>query len=159
VIETLTPVRDPLYVLYAEYADLLDAGEFDGWLDLFTDNCQYVVTSKENHDRALPLAAMRCDSRAMLADRVRAIQELSVYRSRVGRHVVGLPRAVMRVAGGWNVRTNFAVFESVSGEPATIAATGCYRDVVTDGPAGFQFAEKVCVYDAAVIDTSMVFPL
>jgi 3-phenylpropionate/cinnamic acid dioxygenase small subunit len=159
VTALLTDVQARVHELYAAYTDTLDRGDLDAWLDLFIDDCRYLVTSRENDERALPLAAMRCDSRGMLADRLRALRELSVYRTRATRHLFGLPRVQARDDGRWDARAAFAVFESVSGEPAVVASTGVSRDVLVDAPGGLRIAERVCVYDAAVIDTSLVFPL
>jgi 3-phenylpropionate/cinnamic acid dioxygenase small subunit len=144
---------------YARYADLLDDGEWNAWLELFTANCRYTVVSRENVADGLPLAAIRCESRAMLADRVHAVRELQVYRRRVNRHLIGPLRVRSDGGGCWEVRANYAVFESVAGEPATVASTGRFEDVVVQGPSGLALQERCVVYDAAVIDTSMVFPL
>jgi anthranilate 1,2-dioxygenase small subunit len=102
---------------------------------------------------------MRCESRAMLADRVHAVRELQVYRPRAVRHLIGPIRVLGGGDGRWAVRANYAVFESVSGEPATVASTGRFDDVVVEGPDGLALRERCVVYDAAIIDTSMVFPL
>jgi 3-phenylpropionate/cinnamic acid dioxygenase small subunit len=152
-------VTDPLNDLYARYADLLDAGDWDAWLELFTADSRYTVISRENVAAGMPLAATRCESRAMLADRVHAVRELQVYRPRVHRHLIGPVRVLGDGDGRWDVRANYAVFESVAGEPATVASTGRFEDVVVRGPSGLVLQERCVVYDAAVIDTSMVFPL
>jgi 3-phenylpropionate/cinnamic acid dioxygenase small subunit len=152
-------IEGQLADLYARYSDLLDGGEWDAWLELFTEDCRYTVISRENVAGGLPLAAMRCESRAMLADRVHAVRELQVYRPRVNRHLIGPIRVLGGDGGRWDVRANYAVFESVAGEPATVASTGRFEDVVVEGPTGLALHERCVVYDAAVVDTSMVFPL
>jgi 3-phenylpropionate/cinnamic acid dioxygenase small subunit len=155
----LAGINGQLGDLYARYADLLDDGEWDEWLDLFTADCRYTVVSRENRASGMPLAAMRCESRAMLADRVHAVRELQVYRPRVNRHLIGPIRVLGGGGARWDVRANYAVFESVAGEPATVASTGRFEDVVVQGPTGLALQERCVVYDAAVVDTSMVFPL
>jgi len=152
-------VTDPLSDLYARYADLLDDGQWDAWLELFAEDCRYTVVSRENVARGMPLAAMRCESRAMLADRVHAVRELQVYRPRTNRHLIGPLRVVGSGDGRWEVRANYAVFESIAGEPATVASTGRFEDVVVERPDGLALGERCVVYDAEIIDTSMVFPL
>jgi 3-phenylpropionate/cinnamic acid dioxygenase small subunit len=152
-------LRGALAELNATYADLLDAGELEAWLDLFTADCHYAVVARENVEHGLPLAAMRCESRDMLADRVHALRALSVYRPRRNRHLVGPARVVGAGPGRWDVRASFAIFESVAGEPSTVASTGRYEDVVVLGDDGLRLRERICVYDADVIDTSQVFPL
>ncbi len=144
---------------YARYADLLDEREWDAWLELFTEDCCYTVVSRENVVGGMPLAAIRCESRAMLADRVHAARELQVYRPRTTRHLIGPIRVLGGSDGRWDVRANYAIFESVAGEPATVASTGRFEDVVVERTAELALQERCVVYDAAVVDTSMVFPL
>jgi anthranilate 1,2-dioxygenase small subunit len=45
--------------LYTEYAHVLDDGELEQWPDFFTEDCLYQIVSRENRERALPLALMR----------------------------------------------------------------------------------------------------
>ena len=59
--------------LYAEYADVLDTEDLERWPELFVEDAFYDVIPRENYERDMPLAIMRCESRAMMQDRVRAI--------------------------------------------------------------------------------------
>ena len=150
-------VRD----LYDEYAYLLDSGDHDGWLALFTEDCEYRVVARENHERGLPLATMRADSRAMLADRLYAIANLQMTAPRVVRHFVSGARLLGPAPGGEGAAAgaNFLVTETLDDEPTTVHAAGRYVDVVVAGAEGLQFASKVAVYDSAMVTTSMVHPL
>ena len=65
--------------LFAAYTDVLDEGPLEEWPMCFTEDATYRIVARENHVRGLPLALMLCESRAMMEDRVRAIQELSMY--------------------------------------------------------------------------------
>ena len=66
--------RAAVYDLLAEYGALIDAARFDEWLGLFAQECGYQILPRENLDRGLPAALIFCDSRAMLEDRIRALQ-------------------------------------------------------------------------------------
>ena len=55
--------RARLRDFYDDYVAYLDEGDFDSWLDLFVEESEYRVVSRENFERGLPLATMRCDSR------------------------------------------------------------------------------------------------
>ena len=81
--------RDDIERLYVEYTNTIDDGDLGHWPDLFTAECSYRIVSRENVRRKLPLAAMRCDSREMLHDRVVAIESSAFYVSRTVRHLVG----------------------------------------------------------------------
>ena len=150
-------VRD----LYDEYTYLLDSGDHDSWLALFTEDCEYLVVARENHERGLPLATMRADSRAMLADRLYAITNLQMSAPRVVRHFVSGARVLGPAAGAVAVEAgaNFLVTETVDDEPTTVHAAGRYLDIVVATGDALRFARKVAVYDAAMVTTSMVHPL
>ena len=80
--------------LNAAYAACLDDGDLDDWPGLFTAHCRYEIVPRENYDRGLPLALMRCESRAMLVDRVVALRRSSVYSPRSMRHLISGVRIV-----------------------------------------------------------------
>jgi len=148
--------------LYAEYADALDDDRLEDWLELFIDECVYQAIARENFDRGLPLATMRCESRGMLADRVTAIRTTSMYAPRTLRHLVDAPRVRTRLDGDPGriaVEANFLVVQTLVGEPTTLFSSGRYRDAVVETPAGLRFAEKIAVYDSALVPTSLIYPL
>ena len=37
--------------LMANYADCIDDGRFDDWLELFTEDASYKVVARDNHDQ------------------------------------------------------------------------------------------------------------
>lgn len=44
--------------LYAQYAAAVDSNDWDKWIDLFVEDCDYRVQPRENHERGLPLATI-----------------------------------------------------------------------------------------------------
>ena len=74
--------------LYTEYAHVLDNFELEQWPQFFTDDCLYQIVSRENRERGLPLALMRCESKAMLTDRVVTIRQTQMFAPRALRHLV-----------------------------------------------------------------------
>jgi len=151
-------LRNELEDLYAEYADALDSGAFECWSDFFGEPCLYRIVSKENHERALPMSLVRCESMGMLRDRALALQKLNVYGPRAWRHLTSHLRAT-EAAGHIAVRANFAVFESLHDQTTRVLVAGRYLDKVVRTDAGLRFREKVCVYDSALIPGSLVAPL
>ena len=65
--------------VYTAYAATLDDDDLDAWPDLFTEDCLYQAIPRDNFDRDLPLALIRCESRAMLRDRVTAVRETTMF--------------------------------------------------------------------------------
>lgn len=137
--------------LFAAHGDLLDEDRLDEWTDLFTDDCLYLVISRENVERGLPLAAIRCESRGYLKDRVVAVRETSMYAPRSQRHVIG----VARDQADGTVTASYAVFQTLADEPTKVFSTGRYVARIVDN----RFAELRCIYDSTLVDNSIVKPL
>ena len=154
----MSPARDELEALYAQYADVIDDGALERWPDLFVEPCLYRIVSKENYDKGLPLSVMLCESLGMLTDRAMASQKLNVYGPRTWRHSITQIRAL--TDGNEIVaRANFAIFETLPDRPTHILCTGRYLDTLVRCPAGLRFREKICVYDSTLIPGSIVFPI
>lgn len=144
--------------LYLDYVAIVDDGDLERWPELFTADCSYRITSRENVRRGLPLALMRCDSRDMLHDRVNAIRSSAFYVSRAVRHVVGLLDA-RAIDDDIAVRGNFAVFESLPRAASTLLCVGVYDDIVVRESGALLFRQKHCIYDGDLVIDSIVYPL
>jgi len=149
--------------LFWRYTQALDEGPLTEWPECFAVDATYQVMPRGNLDRGLPLATMRCDSQAMMRDRVYALESANFFAARRIRHVLGSVRiepaapahdpdadadadsepdpeadpdaeADSEAAARWTVRASFSVFETLSREPTHILAVGEYRGVVV--PSG-----------------------
>jgi 3-phenylpropionate/cinnamic acid dioxygenase small subunit len=137
--------------LFTRHGALLDEDRFDEWLELFTDDCEYLVIARENVERGLPLAAVRCESRGYLEDRVVAVTTTSMYTPRSHRHVVGAP--LEQGDGTWTA--SYAVFQTLPQELPTVFSVGRYVARLD----GDRFARLHVVYDSNLVDNSIVKPL
>jgi len=156
---TATFTREAVRDLYDEYAYLLDERDYETWLELFVPDCDYRIISRENWERGLPLATVRCDSRGMLADRIEAVESTQFYAARTMRHFVTSVRP--SAAGGppLAVTANFLVTEVVGEEPARVHSVGQYRDAIVEREGHLRFATKIAIYDAPLVLTSLVHAL
>lgn len=148
-----------IQALYTRYADLIDEGPLSEWPALFAENAVYRIVTRENLARGWQLALMSCDSRAAIEDRVYAIEHLSMTIPRRYRHLISGISATPQGGDIWNVTANFAVFETIEGQPTTAFAAGRYKDVVVRESNTVKFREKLSICDAASIKNSLVFPL
>jgi anthranilate 1,2-dioxygenase small subunit len=146
--------RGTIRDLYDEYCYLLDEGDYDSWLQLFTEGCDYRIVSRENWAGGFALATMRCDSRDMLADRIDTIRSTQFYAARTMRHFV----SAVRPAGDL-VTANFLVTETLAEDPARVHSVGQYRDKLVMEGGTLRFSTKLAVYDAPLVLTSLVLPL
>ncbi|HEV2364741.1 MAG TPA: aromatic-ring-hydroxylating dioxygenase subunit beta [Caulobacteraceae bacterium] len=155
----MSPAREEIETLYARHAELLDEGPISEWPSLFVEDGLYKAVTRENSDRGWPLALMLCESRAAIEDRVYAIEHLALKIPRRVRHLVSTI-AFSAENGGYRVKANFAVFETLEGEPTVCFAAGRYHDaLVRDGAGALRFREKVSIADSAIVRNSLVYPL
>jgi 3-phenylpropionate/cinnamic acid dioxygenase small subunit len=145
--------------LYDDYAAFLDDGDYESWMSLFVDDATYVVVARENIERGLPLATIRCDSKGMLADRIDALTTTQFHVRRTTRHLITAIRPVDHVDGQLETTCNFVVVETLPDEPTRIHSAGSYSDRVVDTDRGLRFAAKTSIYDAALVQTSIIVPL
>ncbi len=148
-------VRD----LYDDYAAFLDAGDYESWLELFDESAAYTVTARENVERGLPLATIRCDSRGMLADRIDALVTTQFYARRITRHVITAIRPVGIDGGRLRTSANFVLIETLEDESTRIQSAGTYDDVIAVFGGELRFVAKRAIYDAPLVPTSIIVPL
>ena len=145
--------------LYARYASVVDAADWEAWCDLFTDDCEYRLVPRENHERGLPLATLAFESKGMLKDRAYAIRETLFHDPYYQRHIVGAPR-ILRVEGdNFHCEANYAVFRTKLSELTTVFNVGRYLDLVVRTPQGLRFASRICIYDSEMIPNSIIYPI
>ena len=148
-----------LVQLHADYAALADSGDWDRWCELFTDDCNYRLVPRENHERGFPLATLAFTSKGMLKDRAYAIRETLFHDPYYQRHVIGLPRVLSVQPGRWCCESNYAVFRTKFNGLSTVFNVGRYLDTVVATPGGLRFAEKLVVYDSEMIPNSIIYPV
>jgi 3-phenylpropionate/cinnamic acid dioxygenase small subunit len=152
-------VRYEIEELLAEYAAVLDAMDLERWPEFFTEQCLYEIIPRENYDRGLPLAIMRCESKGMLRDRVVAIRETMMYEPRYMRHLISAIRVTGESPAGITVEANYAVFETLVDELTRVFNVGRYLDRIVHEAGQLKFAEKHCVYDSVLVLNSLIYPL
>ena len=145
--------------LYAEYADVLDSDDLERWPELFVADAFYDVIPRENYERDMPLAIMRCESRAMMQDRVRAIRETLMFEPRYLRHLISGFRIKPQADGDIAVSANYAVLETLSDEMTKVLNAGRYVDILTRDEGELRFKQKRCVYDSSLVPNSLVYPV
>ena len=120
--------------LLARYCQLLDDGRFDEWIDLFTDDVEFVVMGMHKHGR----------------DEVRGFVEPSQQADARGKHMLSEPwialdldaDAVDEVARTAGATTDFA-WISKSGE---VGQSGRYVDRLVRHPDAWRFQRREIVF-------------
>jgi salicylate 5-hydroxylase small subunit len=148
-----------LLALYADYAAVLDAADWERWPGFFTADCRYRVQPRENFDQGLPLCTMAFESHGMLRDRVYGISNTLFHEPYYQRHVIGVPRVLEVGETTLKVEANYAVFRTKPSEPSTVFNVGRYLDTVRVAADGLLFEEKLVIFDSELIANSLIYPL
>jgi salicylate 5-hydroxylase small subunit len=152
-------LRARLADLYAAYDDALGEGDYERWPGFFTEACVYKIIPRENYDAGLPLGFMQAESHGMLVDRIAAIRKTTLYAPRLVRRLVS--SIVLRATGadGMRLAASFAVLQTMLNEPSQVFLCGRLYDRVVDDEGALRFAERICVTDATLVPTSLIFPI
>jgi anthranilate 1,2-dioxygenase small subunit len=141
------------------YAEHLDAGNLDAWIELFTDVAFYRITARENADAGLPAGIVYCEGKGMLKDRAFAIANTAMYAPRHWQHFVTNTRVLsIEPDGTIRARSNYLILETLEDGRTLIHQSGTYHDRFVRVNAELRLQERDCVYDTQMIKTSMVYP-
>ncbi|WP_431282846.1 aromatic-ring-hydroxylating dioxygenase subunit beta [Humitalea sp. 24SJ18S-53] len=155
-------LRDEVERFNAEYCARLDRADLNAWTELFTVDCFYLVTSRENRDAGMPVGLVDCEGIGMMRDRAFAILKTSMFGPRYLRHMVSNLRVdPPKPNGDFSARANYMVFEVLYDRPdARILQIGEYHDIfarTTDGE--LRLRERRCVYDNLLVPTALCLPV
>ena len=145
--------------LNALHAELIDDDRLEEWPDLFEEKCHYSVISAENHNRLLSLAAVFCDSRGMLVDRVVSLRRANIFPAHAYRHILGPTRVVSSQDHIVVAQTNYLVLTTRNDGQTSIYNSGKYLDEIALSGDTARFLSKKAVFDTHLIDTMMVRPI
>jgi salicylate 5-hydroxylase small subunit len=151
-------IRFAIADLYADYAAALDEQRYEDWLDLFAEDCRYIVQPRENFDEGLPLATIRLESKGMLKDRIHGVTDTLFHAPYYQRHIIGGPR-IKSSDGGWHVEANYLVIRTHSDQPSDILSAGRYKDQLVEESGSMKIAHKLCVFDTELIPNSLIYPI
>ncbi len=156
-----------LLVRYVRVVD--DPRRVEEWPGLFADQAEYIVITRENYERGLPIAVIRDDTKDRILDRVTIIREFwgaggraedRHYNDVVPRHVVGPVWVESAGAGEVRVGANFAIYQTVQVDSTPrLLAVGEYRDVVEFAGTSARFKSKTVILDTPVLQDVFVYPL
>lgn len=145
--------------LLARYAQCIDEDRLEDWPAFFTEQCLYRVISRENAHRKLPTAAMFCDSKRMLIDRVVSARHANVYEKHTYLHLVGNTLVNASQAPVFSASSNYAVYRTRTNGVSEIFSAGRYLDHIVCHDGEWLFQEKQVVFDTHRVDSLLVTPL
>lgn len=152
-------LKEQIDNLNAIYGDALDQKNYETWINMFVPDCLYLVQSRENYDRNLPLALIRLESQGMMQDRVYGCMDTIFHQLYYQRHIIG---GTVIVSDDKNIvitRTNYSVFRTKPTSSSEVFNVGCYHDQWISTPAGLKLKERKCVYDSEMVLNALIYPI
>jgi anthranilate 1,2-dioxygenase small subunit len=142
------------------YAAALDENRLVDWAEMFTDDGFYVVLSRENADRNMPVGLIYCENKGMLLDRANAMKT-EMFAPRYLRHFVGNLQVLGEEQNGEiRARANYVVIQVLFDRPdAKMHQVGVYYDRFRRVGDQLKLAERRCVYDNLLVDNALCLPV
>ncbi len=143
------------------YAAALDDQRLTDWVDLFTEDALYVILSRENFDRRLPVGLIYCENQGMIRDRAFALKETAMFAPRYLRHIIANEAVTGEDADGTiHARANYVVLQVLYDRPdAKLHQVGTYIDKFRRLDGALKLAERQCVYDNLLVDNALCLPV
>ena len=154
-------LRHEVETFNAAYAAALDEQRLSDWVEMFTDDARYVVISRENADRGMPVGLIYCENKGMIYDRAFALEKTAMFAPRYLRHIIGNLQVLGEDrAGEIRARANYVVLQVLLDRPdAKLHQVGAYHDVFRRVGSQLKLAERRCVYDNLLVDNALCLPV
>ena len=145
----------------AAYAAALDEQRLSDWAEMFTEDAFYVVISRENADRGMPVGLIYCENKGMIYDRAFALEKTAMFAPRYLRHIIGNLQVLGEEhPGEIRARSNYVVLQVLLDRPeAKWHQVGAYHDVFRRVGSQLKLAERRCVYDNLLVDNALCLPV
>jgi len=145
--------------LLAEYGLLLDEDRLEEWTDLFTEDAQYKVVTRENKKLNLPLAVIWCDNKNMIRDRIHSYRHVNEHNLHWDRHIIGHPRIQSISASEWQVQASYSLFQTNLEGRSILFSVGMYnfKIIQENGVFKIQFLEVIS--DTGSFETLLATPI
>jgi salicylate 5-hydroxylase small subunit len=145
--------------LHAAYSAAVDSHDWERWIALFTEDCEYKVQPRENHERGFPLSTLALLSKGMLRDRAYGIKETLFHDPYYQRHVVSQPLFVSQDGDVTVTETNYVVLRTKLSQETTVFNAGRYLDRIRRTEDGLRLESRLCIYDTEMIPNSLIYPI
>jgi anthranilate 1,2-dioxygenase small subunit len=154
-----TDARLIIEEMMREYAACIDDGRYEEWPEFFTDECRYLIISRESHERGHAMGYYLCESKGMLRDRIVCLRETSLYEPQQYRHLIGGTRIVAVDDSVCRAETGFTVIRTTQDGAMSIFIAGKYVDTLVIENDVPRFREKLVLTDSTRIEVHLAAPI
>ena len=151
--------HDAIRDLLVEYGLRLDDDKLEAWVELFTDDCDYRIVTRENVEQNLPNVLIWCKGKDMLADRITSYRHVNEYNLHWDCHTISAPRIQAEADGAWRVEASYSLFQTNPEGQSRLFSVGRYRARVVIDSAGARFKAMLVIADTGSIPTLLATPI
>jgi anthranilate 1,2-dioxygenase small subunit len=143
------------------YAAALDEQRLTDWAEMFTEDAFYLIISRENDDRNMPVGLIYCENQGMIQDRAFAHEKTEMFAPRYLRHIISNSQILGEDDNGdIRARANYVVIQVLFDRPeAKLHQVGVYRDRFRRVGDRLKLAERRCIYDNLLVENSLCLPV
>jgi len=151
--------REILTALMAEYAMAIDEDRLEDWVELFAEDCDYRIVTRENVEQGLPNVLMWCDNKDMLRDRVDSYRNVNEYNLHYDRHVLGPLRFIDEKEGAATFELSYSLFQTTLEGESRLFSVGRYRiEARLEGGAA-RLKTVLVVADTGLVPSLLATPI
>lgn len=152
-------VREALTDLMAEYAMAIDEDRLEDWVELFVEDCDYRVVTRENVEQGLTNILMWCDNKDMLRDRVESYRHVNEYNLHWDRHVLGPLRYAANDGRLWRFEVSYALFQTDLEGASRLFSLGRYEMEALIEESGARLKSVKVIADTGLIPSLLATPI
>jgi anthranilate 1,2-dioxygenase small subunit len=152
-------VRETFTALMADYAMAIDENRLEDWVELFEEDCDYKVVTRENVEQGLPNVLMWCDNKNMLRDRIGSYRHVNLYNLHYDRHVLGPLHFTGNEGPVWHFEVSYSLFQTDLEGASRLFSVGRYRvEALLEGDSA-RLKSVTVIADTGLVPSLLATPL